>query len=273
MQKNVEKLLKRCKKCDKILKKDSQIVCLFFDCNLTGPIFFDESLEEDKRRETKMTKSNKNELVSLKDAAYYLVQLYFQVQTTNSNSNKWTTTKNNVVKSYRCTRTKVEKLLAIADLIGIKLQKNALFSDEIIINSCGVGFLRISDMLVGEIIPGTEDEENTLNGVLKTEFKSSQPYPPRYKPSSKFTPFAKRIIKDVFFRFGNYSAHYLGEALFDKFKNELKSDNPINDTDKYAIDSTKAYDFFTNSKNDSTENELINYIFNYSIEEFIDCEK
>ena len=279
----IKNLLQNKKDYDNIIEKDAKFWGLFFVYDLHGQAFSGDWAEKAKRSRTYMTNdriidtstlAENTKLISLKDAAYYLVQLYFQVQTTKNNSSttECSPTESEVIKSYRCTRTKVEKLLAIANLINMKTNGISLFSEEIIINDCGVGISRINDMLVGEIIPGTEKEENTLNDVLKNAFNPTQTYPPRYQPSPNFTLYAKNIIKDVFFRFGNYSAHYLGEDLFDKFKYELKSNTPISNTGKYAIDTKKAHDFFTNAENRSIDNELIQYIFNYQPKESTSCE-
>lgn len=187
-------------------------------------------------------------MVNILDAANFIIQLYFKTG-----------------KKYRCSRTKVEKLLVIAQLISIKdnNQSNKLLSEKICSNPCGAGFPVLSKYLFSEIIDTEEDESG--NAIDCSLIKEDAEYPVIYRivDEDSFTPTIRKILRDVFLEFGNCKIKELGEWC-NQFKDNIVSSTE-KEYDRYVIDEQRVIDYFSNSNMcySGNSNRIVEYIHNY----------
>ena len=187
---------------------------------------------ENKNIKTKGTTKN---MATLLDAANYIIQLYYKAD-----------------EKYTCTKTKVEKILSIAQMTAL-YNNDKIFDDDISINPCGTGFPLLSRFLLSDIIIGCEEENGTSIDInnLKDE------YPALYAIQDVLSLEHKNLLKEVFSLFGNYKAKALG-LLIDEFKMNICCD---------AVDGKKVIDQFSLieylNKNKNSQNAIINFIVTY----------
>ena len=128
------------------------------------------------------------QMINIVDAAKYLVQLYYKTGS-----------------RYHCTRTKIEKLLSIASFVELSHDRD-LFIDKNVINPCGTGYPVLANHFFGDIIDGTEKENNcAIKGVCVDEHIQI----PAIYEIDDCTPIPEymcNLLSDVFFKFGNYGA-------------------------------------------------------------------
>lgn len=181
-------------------------------------------------------------MVNIFDAANYIVQLYYKTG-----------------DKYYCSRTKVEKLLAIANLIAFR-NDSKLFDEEILVNRCGVGIPVLATFLYSDIGTGTLETNQHIN---QDEYSEDEKYPISFKLSSELFSCDKELLFRVFMRFGAYNAWEIGKA-FDEFKDMISEPNPDNEehpivcfdlANKFLNDDNK-YSSFLN-------NEIVEYVTNY----------
>lgn len=177
------------------------------------------------------------------DAANYIIQLFYKTK-----------------PQYNCNRTKIEKLLAIADLVFMS-QNETLFPEEIRINTCGVGVPILANYLLSDIIDSNTIED--CNSISESQIDDALHYPPIYNTRNELSEFVKTLLKNVFLAFGNYSARKIGEC-FDDFKHLIATKKANNGQEWAIINKEKAFDFL--SKNDlinAYENDIIIFVRNY----------
>lgn len=176
--------------------------------------------------------------VNILEAAKFVVQLYYKAE-----------------QRYNCTLTKVEKILAIADLIVMR-DGTEMFSDKIVSHDCGVGFPVLSSFLYSNIISGGDEQSQPITCTLNEKVD----IPKLYQISDDFPNYAKEILTRVFREFGDFTAKDLGLS-FNLFKNGILA-NELIDNEK-VIDEKKVPLYFKN-KNDSLLNSSSVYKFIYT---------
>ena len=137
-----------------------------------------------------------------------------------------------------------------------------LFIDKNVINPCGTGYPVLANHFFGDIIDGTEKENNcAIKGVCVDEHIQI----PAIYEIDDCTPIPEymcNLLSDVFFKFGNYEARRLG-IILDEFKNDIVTIDEI--TKREVIDNERARVFFKDQEvfRNYNENEIISYIGNF----------
>lgn len=183
--------------------------------------------------------------IDIFDAAKYMVCLYYKAD-----------------KLYTCSRTKIEKLLAIADLIFIKHAKRLFPQLPIYINSCGIGYRVLSTnsflFPIDNIISGECQKEFADNITIK--LNAEQVVPQIYEiefPEEN----ARKVLEGVFCHFGAYTAKLIGSTI-DDFKEQLQYDGSISD----MVNIEKAKDFFSQGNEVLKTNNIAKFIAEYNLE-------
>lgn len=182
-------------------------------------------------------------MVKILGAANYLVQLFVKCE-----------------RKYSCSKTKLEKLLSIANLKCIK-NGNKLFDEKVIeIKDCGVGLsYNFPTYLCGDIVLALLNDKNNKatspkRQIPETDINNSIKHNTQYdKDVNDLTEEDKKCLLNVFLEFGAYDSSILG-SLLDEFKYELVN----NQVDGEKINFKKCQSFF-NRKSD-TNNEILKYI-------------
>lgn len=217
--------------------------CIFTDEEIQIFVENIEPLQSEHIKKYKCVCKNKN-MIDVLVAAKYLIQLYYKTE-----------------EQFRCTGTKIEKLLSIAAMIEMK-HHDLLFADEIVINLCGTGIPVVSEFTWDDIIDGKKNEDG--NDILR-ELINEDAYVPAMFNIDKdmISCNIKRMLEDLFFKFGNFSSKRLG-VLLDEFKKEISMVSPV--TGKEIIGFAEAYAYFNDlDKLKAHEgNIIVNYIFNYT---------
>lgn len=210
--------------------------------SLTFFINAHENTRESWQQSFPNTKLERQEkfMVNIVEAAKYVVQLYYMTG-----------------QQYHCSLTKVEKILAIADLIIMRSGKK-LFSNEIISHDCGVGFPILSDYLYSNIIEGNPEQNNFI-GV---DFDDTIEIPRLYaiENPEAIPNYLRLLLNDVFRQFGDYTAKDLG-LLFNVFKDEILSVQTING--EHFIDPVSVQNYFQTVDNNKLTSSLYNFIYTY----------
>lgn len=186
--------------------------------------------------------------IDIFDAAKYIVCLYYKVD-----------------KPYTCSRTKIEKLLAIADLVFIKYSKRLFPKWPIYINSCGIGYRVLpTDSLLFPI-------DNIKTGNSCTEFSDKLTINldnERDIPSMYAIDFPegneRKVLEEVFCRFGACTAKLIGSAI-DEFKIYIQSDMVSDSGLKDKVDVEKATEFFTHDNGLLKTNAIAKFIAEYTL--------
>lgn len=193
------------------------------------------------------------------DAAKYIVALHFQAS-----------------RNYSCGRTKIEKLLAVADLISQKKSDSFFPQYHLYINACGIGYGILAKLPnyfpMDNIIAEQDGETNRYNGketipldVEPIQCDEKKQVPEKYVVDIKDHTL-KEVLKDVFCMFGAYTAKQIGTTI-DEFKEELKSAEPDPQNMKYYVSNERVRTYFA-SKNSELyrTNAIVRYITDYQLE-------
>lgn len=183
-------------------------------------------------------------MVEILDAANYLIQLYYKTG-----------------EKYQVTRTKIEKLLAIAALTEMR-ENRELFSEKIKINHCGVGYPKLIGFIPSDIIDGTKEPTDK---TISTDDINESINPPIIYHSIDSVQENESIIdllKSVFLSFGAQDALVLGKA-FDAFKYDISSFDESLNYD--CVSTEKATGYFQNLINSGNNfaNEILRFICTY----------
>lgn len=184
------------------------------------------------------------QMINIVDAAKYLIQLYYKTGC-----------------RYHCTRTKIEKMLSIANLVSLKYGE-ALFAEKNVVNPCGTGFPVLASFLFGDIVEGREDE--TCQDIHRELINESAVYPPIYEIENYGLISRKvyQLLLDIFLKFGNYDAKTMG-ILCDMFKCNIATNEP--GSDRKIVNNEAVKPFFDTCACDDRykNNEIISFIVNY----------
>lgn len=155
--------------------------------------------------------------------------------------------------TYSCSKTKLEKLLAIANLKFLK-DGRQIFDNAILTRRCGVGIdIEFPRYLCGDVVIGTSSVEHESKIELDC-FQPDLPYSSIYDTYVNIlSNEEKDVLREVFFTFGGYKRETLGEWL-NEFK-EFLVDKPGVDE---PISMEKCREFFKYKP--SIQNLIINYI-------------
>ncbi len=187
----------------------------------------------DKEKGCRVT--HMSEFRNIFDAAKYLVRLHYISE-----------------PSVACSRTKIEKLLAVADLIATK-NGEALFPDyPIYINTCGIGYGVLAsdpyDFPMDNIMPEPSVEVGAERSFRLTfDENKTKNIPDRYT-NANVDAKTQKILRYVFCELGGYKAKQLG-GFIDEFKDKIKSETPING--KFHVDRNRVKTYFLNSSGDN----------------------
>ncbi len=176
--------------------------------------------------------------VNILDAAKFMIKLYYKTG-----------------EKYRCTLTKIEKLLAIADLIAMR-DGNELFSYPIVSHDCGVGFPVLSNFFYSNIISGGEEKKEYITDDLDEATLIPKLY--QIDEDTIFSPYLKNVLIDTFRKFGDWTARDLGLAI-----NEIKPN--LLSEDGQTLSCSKTKEFF-GEPNQSLLSQSMLYCFVYTYE-------
>lgn len=178
-------------------------------------IYIKENCKKSKKKLIYKGKSmNQNETIlstkiykkiSAFDGANFIIQLYYKTG-----------------QKYHCARSKVEKLLSIAGFVVMAKNAESLYNENIVLNSCGTGFAEFPGYFPPDLIEGTEKETNApLEEQILQSLDESAVIPLAYNElSDDLEEATKKLLENVFIKFGNYGSDKLGKAI-DEFKKEV----------------------------------------------------
>lgn len=184
------------------------------------------------------TLNKNNKMIGIIESAKYVIRLYFRTGS-----------------KYTCSRTKVEKIVAIAAFTAYR-QKKRLLIDNIYLKNCGVGFPQINTVFFSDIIDGKEDDNQYIYDKIDVSIPVLERYI-RNNDEDDLNPSVKELLETTFRTFGAFNSRTLGCAI-DDFKNEIITNQ--------IVDERKAIDFFSNDslKNNYKNNLIIDYICSYN---------
>ena len=149
---------------------------------------------------------------------------------------------------YRCTTTKLGKLLTISALIGAK-NGVQLFSEPIKDQNCGTTFSRLSWEYDYDIYPkdGCKDDCSPVPTALYCKAAAVE---------ANLSKETQDLLRSTFFNFASYPAHEIG-CLIDEFKSAFIEDG--------FVDLQKAFTYLNcpSSICNSNQNDLECYIRNF----------
>lgn len=181
--------------------------------------------------------------IDIFEAAKYVVCLHYKADT-----------------EYTCNRTKIEKLLAIADLIFIKSGKRLFPQWPIYINSCGIGYRALSTdsflFPIDNIMPG-EDLSKFIDN-FRIKLNNQQDIPSTYETELPDEN-KRKVIEDVFCCFGAYTAKLIGSTI-DEFKEFIQGGDASDEVDK-----EKAMAFLSEDSDLVKTNIIAKFICEYPI--------
>ena len=193
-----------------------------------------ELLELDQSTNHKNQLTEKN--TSLSEAANYLIQFFYKTN-----------------QKYSCTRTKIGKLLSIAAMkcarLGIQLFAEEIFKYD----GCGTTINGLNGIIDRDIY--FEYEYLDKREIIQDTIQENSFIPSQYAEISRLDMDVKKLIEDVFVRFGSYSASDLGSCI-----------NPIVDCDKL----TEANGRINLSEFSQLDNCIIELIIKNATNEVID---
>lgn len=182
-------------------------------------------------------------------AANYLVQLFIKCD-----------------GKYGCTKTKLEKLLCIANIKYMKDGKE-LFEENMCIRRCGIGIsYDFPTYLLGDIVISNESIKGELNDSTNNPIDESCIkdilFNPQYNEFvDMLTNDDKEALLKVFLAFGGYSSLEIGNAL-DDFKYELSESKE----EGSSIIMKNCIEFFNDIVNSDDaqyrNNEIVRFILN-----------
>ena len=168
---------------------------------------------------------------------------------------------------YTCNRTKVEKLLSIADLILIKNGSRLFPNTPIFINACGIGYCVLAQdasiFPMDNIISVSNEGSRDKGSEIMLDRKNEKAVPDAYKTTS-IDSNTKHLLESVFLKFGAFTAKEIG-TLMDEFKGRIQSTEQNSDNLKYYVDAEKAKAFFESDCEILRTNLLAAFIVSYTI--------
>lgn len=170
-------------------------------------------------------------------SARYLIRLYFQTKI-----------------KYQCSRSKIDKLLSIANFVSIK-QGNQLFNETMSVNQCGTSFPIISWLIREDIMDGINDDFSTID----IDTIDENAFYPFFYESEYPIEDIQELLKNVFLRFGSTSTKELGLQI-NEFVGEIST--IVDGVPRPIIDYKKATQFFSDDKKleKYPENKIISYL-------------
>ena len=179
---------------------------------------------------------SKNAMANVLGAANYLAQLFIKCD-----------------GKYGCTKTKIEKLLSIANLIYMK-KGELLFDENICIRDCGVGIrFNFPAHLCGNVVlPSSSVVEGVP--ISPSDINENITFSSQFNIDVHLlNDNDKDALRSVFLRFGNYESQTLGDKI-NEFKANLSRTGAIGEP--VLVD--RCIQFF--SCDDDNNNEIIRYI-------------
>lgn len=201
-----------------------------------------------KERECKGEGMDNIDNIDIFNAAKYIVCLHYKAD-----------------KQYTCNRTKIDKLLAIADLVFIRHSKRLFPNQPIYINGCGIGYRILATN--SYLFP----IDNMINGDSRADFSDNlvvilsddnREVPSMYSVSLPDGP-QRKVLEDVFCRFGAYTAKLIGSTM-DEFKGFLKSDMSCDTDSNDEVNVERANVFFTHGNDLLKTNVIAKFIAEYT---------
>lgn len=171
--------------------------------------------------------------------ANYFVQLYYAVSDT---------------LYYPCSRVLIEKLLSIANFKCLRDNQKPLFTDTMFVNQCGTGF-SLEWYFEGDIIFSNVEPDNSA--IQEENIHFDVRIPTKYR--SSISEAEKSFLKDIFLRFGGYSAKTIGLEI-NEFIDAISAEN---DVGRIIVDPQKSTKFFSSEENLAKfrNNFIIGYVF------------
>ena len=170
-------------------------------------------------------------------SARYLIRLYFQTKI-----------------KYQCSRSKIDKLLSIANFISIK-QGNQMFNETMSVNQCGTSFPMLTWIFREDIMDGINDDFN----IIDVNSIDENTYIPFIYESEFLLENERDLLKNIFLRFGSTSAKDLGLQI-NEFIDEIST--IVEEASRPIIDYEKAKKFFQNDEllEKYSENKIVKFI-------------
>ena len=170
-------------------------------------------------------------------SARYLIRLYFQTKI-----------------KYQCSRSKIDKLLSIANFISIK-QGNQMFNETMSVNQCGTSFPMLTWIFREDIMDGINDNFN----IIDVNSIDENAYYPEFYEYEFLLGNERDLLKNIFLRFGSSSAKELGLQI-NEFIDEIST--IVEEAPRPIVDYEKAKDFFQNDEmlEKYSENKIVEFI-------------
>lgn len=177
--------------------------------------------------------------IDLTELANYLIQFFYKTD-----------------ERYTCTRTKIGKLLSIAQFYYVVKKNKKLFRECIYkYGDCGTSINELKLVIDRDVYLRPEYMDAPIK-ISESEIKSICNPPSKYQQICHLPDEGKNIILDVFIHFGAYSASDLGKLLMPI----ISIDNVVVKNDQIDLETIyklKLEDFQINDQN----NDLIKYIY------------
>lgn len=174
-------------------------------------------------------------------SARYLIRLYFQTKI-----------------KYQCSRSKIDKLLSIANFISIK-EGNQMFDEIMSVNQCGTSFPMLAWIIREDIMDGINEDFN----MIDIDSIDENGYYPEFYESDYPIEDKKDLLKNIFLRFGSTSTKELGLQI-NEFINEISS--IVEEGPRPIVDYEKVKEFFHNDEmlEKYSDNKIISFIKEFS---------
>lgn len=188
--------------------------------------------------------NNYSSSVDVVDAAYYMLQLFCKTE-----------------GKYNCNRFKIEKLLAIAQLVFMR-HNRTLFADDILVNNSGVSIPVLVYYVFCSDIKGKKPDNGKK--IDEIEINNLAIFPSIYRIKNEIPEFVQDLLKKIFLKFGNYSEQNLAE-IFNTFTwliSTSKSD--FSNRKVEVIDCYKTFNFFDSEiAVKKYQNDIIDFVDKY----------
>ena len=170
-------------------------------------------------------------------SARYLIRLYFQTKI-----------------KYQCSRSKIDKLLSIANFISIN-QGNPMFNETMSVNQCGTSFPVISWLIREDIMNGINEDFS----IIDIDSIDENAHYPEFYESEYPLEDKKELLKNIFLRFGSTSTKELGLQI-NEFVDEIST--IVDGVPRQIIDYEKAREFFQSDEmlEKYSDNKIVSYL-------------
>lgn len=187
----------------------------------------------------------------IKTVCYYLISLYYKTN-----------------KKYKCYRTKLNRLLIIYKLCGMKYNVSCLegiYTINAPTKHIGLWFRPIASFTFREIYWEFNEKEEDKQEIID-QFNESAPIPNIYRLESlKISENTKELLEMIFRKFGNYTINDLANMI-----DEIIIKIPITtNNNEYKIDILNYDKFLSNN----IDNEVFEFIKNFQKNEFTNNNK